>query len=86
MRGGGDGGGVPQIQLDNYHIILMSQKLIKSGRKSSTTKSREEATSKKVGSVEMQFGRKWIVAAVVRRELRSWRRAGDRLAYKGLMG
>ena len=32
----------------------------------STIKSREEATSKKAGSAETQFGKEWILAIAVR--------------------
>ena len=47
-----------QIQLDNYKVILSTAKIdLKTGRTNSTTKGREEATLKKVGRVEMQFGR-----------------------------
>ena len=47
-----------QIQLDNYEIILNTLEIdLKTGRTNSTTKGREEATLKKVGSVEMQFRR-----------------------------
>ena len=49
---------VPQIQLDNYHIILNTPEIDKKiDRANSTTTGREEAASKKVGSVEMWFGR-----------------------------
>ena len=49
---------IPQIQPDNYQIILNTLEInLKTGRRSSTTKGREEAISKKVGSAEMWFRR-----------------------------
>ena len=48
---------VPQTQLDNYQIIVnMPEIKLKTDGTNSTTKGREEATWKKVGSVEMWFG------------------------------
>ena len=45
-----------QIQLDNYEIILNTLEIdLKTGRTNSTTKGREEATLKKVGSAETEF-------------------------------
>lgn len=48
---------VPQIQPDNYQIILNTpENDLKTGRAHYTTKGRKEATSKKVKSAEMWLG------------------------------
>lgn len=66
-NGGEDGGRIggpylglphPMNQIDSDHIMLNTQKLTQRySEKNSTTKRREEATTKKVGSAESQFGR-----------------------------
>ena len=62
-QGGGGVGGLqvhlaPQTQLDNYQIILNTPEInMKTDRTNSTTTgSGEEATSKKVGSMNTPFG------------------------------
>lgn len=64
---GGVGGpkalSVPQIQFDNFEIILNTPEMdLKTGKTNHTTKCREEATLKKLGSVAMGLGEKWIMA------------------------
>lgn len=66
-NGGEDGGRIggpylglphPMNQIDSYHIMLNTQKLTQRRlEKNSTTKRREEATTKKIGSTKTQFGR-----------------------------
>ena len=47
---------VPQIQLGNYQIILNTPEInLNVGETNSTTKDRQEGTSKKAGSVEMRL-------------------------------
>ena len=52
-------------------------------RTNSIVRGREEATSKKVASVEMWVGEKWTLAAVEGREPWSWRRERERGAHRG---
>ena len=62
-------------QLDIYQIILNTPDInLKTVRTNSTTKGREEATSKKVGSVRHGLGEKQIAGAVERIESWSWRK------------
>lgn len=85
MEDGGRVGGhktclIPQ--LDNYLITLNTLEIdLKTGRTNSTIKSREHATSKKVGSKEIRFGRNGSWSRQWKREERErgWRRTGEHI-------
>lgn len=55
---------------------------MKIGRINSTTKGKDEATSKKIESAEMQFGREMDHGHCVGREPWLWRRARERLTHR----
>lgn len=58
------------MEQDNYQTILNTPRIdLRIERTNSTTKSREEVTSKEVGGAETQFsGEKQSMATAVRRE------------------
>ena len=73
---------LPRIQLGKYHIIINTPETdLKTGKTSSITKGRQEASPKKVANKDIQrcgLEEKWIVATAVERELQSQGRGWGR--------
>ena len=75
----------PMNKLDNYQIILNTPEIdLKTGRTNFTTKGREEATSKKVGSVGDIVWERNYCRCGGGRAMVTWK--GDRLAQGSSWG